>query len=757
MRTLLLFPPQAHFTQPYLALPSLTAYLKANGFPDTHQRDLNLDSLEYFLSKERLALARDRVRERLAEFSGDRPLGLADMDRFKTLAEADLAADSVVDGIDDAIAVLRDPVRFFDYDEYIRAVKRLDRAFKLVSAEWYPTVLSANSFAMRHSIERESEVLASISNEAENPYLEYFRARVIPEIVAMKPDLVGISITYGSMIIPAVTLAALIRSALPEVHITVGGGLLAYAGPKFAKSGRVFDVIDSIVMLEGEGPLLGIARAVRDGASIETVGNLIWRKDGRVTTNATVPPLEIDSLPTPDFDGLPMDRYFSPRIALPLAITRGCYYEKCVFCTLYKVIGPGYRQRRLDKIIDDVAAVTEKYGSNVVYFVVEDMPPVLFRQLPDALGKRGLDIRWWTDARLERNLYTKEMCEKLHASGCRRIAFGFESASQRVLDLMEKGTAIDEAAGILKNVSDAGIAVVLYTMIGFPTETAEEARATLEWIRAHRDTIQEVSLRIFYIDLLSSIYAHPEKLGIQRIVADESKDWQVYYDHEIDRGLTRAEARTIFFDFMEAVRREFPLFMGDNLWLFELKSHHFLWLCHGEDAAKNGGDPLDVFHGRTAASAAFAAPQDLESARPRVADDVTIRELPYDLGEITTRITAAEDATLRPRYQSGAFKNEMFEQMQSEIDSVAPKATAAVYRGRTSDFLKLGKDAARILAALDGTKSVAEVVAGFAPAQRPKLVEFVKSLFARGLARDAADSARPSPTRAIVEVEQEAS
>src|SRR6185295_5986306 len=113
----------------------------------------------------------------------------------------------------------------------IRAVKRLDRAFKLVSAEWYPTVLSANSFAMRHSIEREAEVLAALSNEKENLYLEYYRERALPEIVAMAPDLVGISVTYGSMIIPAFTLARLIREALPSAHITVGGGLLAYAGP----------------------------------------------------------------------------------------------------------------------------------------------------------------------------------------------------------------------------------------------------------------------------------------------------------------------------------------------------------------------------------------------------------------------------------------------------------------------------------------------------------------------------------------------
>jgi anaerobic magnesium-protoporphyrin IX monomethyl ester cyclase len=736
MRTLLLFPPQAHFTQPYLALPSLTAYLKANGFPDTHQRDLNLESLEYFLSRDRLARAAERVRAALAEFKGDVPLPLAEMDRFRTLAEASLAADSVVEGIEDAVAVLRDEVRFYDYDEYVPAVKRIDRAFKLISAEWYPTVLSPNSFAMRWSIERENDVLAAISDEPGNPYIEFYREVVIPSIVAMNPDLIGISITYGSMIIPAFTLARLIKEVLPNVHITIGGGLLAYAGAKIAKSGKVFSVIDSIVMLEGEGPLLGLARAIENNTSLAEIGNLIWCNDGAVVTNRSVAPLEIDSLPTPDFEGIPLDRYFSPHIALPLAITRGCYYEKCVFCTLYKVIGPGYRQRNIEKILDDIEAVATRWKSNYVYFVVEDMPPVLFRNLPDALARRNLDILWWTDARLERNLYSRELCDRLYAAGCRRIAFGFESASQRVLDLMEKGTAIEEAEGILENVTNAGIAVVLYTMIGFPTETADEARLTLEWIRSHRNLIQEVSLRIFYIDLLSSVYAHPETLGITKIHHDATKDYQVYYDHDCSTGMTRPEARQVFFEFMEVVRTEFPLFQGDNLWLFELKSHHFLWLC------REG--TLDVFAGRSTPRIAKSIPEPFDHAKPRRAENVVVTTLPYDLMALSKTLLDAEDRTLRPRYQSGSFKAEMIEQLGDEIDPAPPAPTPIAYRGATSDLLRIGRDAAAILAALDGETTIADLVRRYPAAKRDAVRTFVRSLFERGLV----EAARlPAPTR----------
>ena len=174
MKTWLVFPPQAHPTQPALCLPSLTAYLREQGFEDTHQRDLNLDAHEYFLSRERLSLARDRVCSAFEALPSGAPLPLSDMDRFRVLAEAHGSADAVVEGIEDAKAVLRDPDRFYDYDEYLRAVKTLDRAFRLISAEHYPSVLTPHNFTLKYSIEREAEILLGLDHPhivrvADNP------------------------------------------------------------------------------------------------------------------------------------------------------------------------------------------------------------------------------------------------------------------------------------------------------------------------------------------------------------------------------------------------------------------------------------------------------------------------------------------------------------------------------------------------------------------------------------------------------------
>src|SRR5262249_62376150 len=160
-------------------------------------------------------------------------------------------------------------------------VKLLDRAFRLISAEHYPSSLTPHNFTLKHSIEREAEVLAAVFDEEANFFCEYYREKALPEILALAPDLLGISLTYTSQGVPGLALARMVKEARPSIHITVGGGLLAYLGEKMSRSGKVFSVVECVIVLEGEGPLHELARDVAAGTERpdERLGNFTW-KDG---------------------------------------------------------------------------------------------------------------------------------------------------------------------------------------------------------------------------------------------------------------------------------------------------------------------------------------------------------------------------------------------------------------------------------------------------------------------------------------------
>ncbi|MEM7518824.1 MAG: cobalamin-dependent protein, partial [Planctomycetota bacterium] len=366
--------------------------------------------------------------EGLASLDAKESLRFSEMERYQMLSEIALTGPDVVRSIEEAKRTIRTPELFYDYQRYLRAGRTLEQGLRLLSAEYAPTRLTPHNFVMRNRLEFSGEIVAALDDRAHNPYVEWFEEDLVPRIQAADPDLLGISVTFGAQAIPALTLCKQLKAWKPDLHITLGGGLLAYIAEKLVKNEAVWDLFDSIVMLEGERALHHLCEAVDEGREdLSNVTNLIWRSPrGEVRVNTQQEPLDIKELPTPDFDGLPLDKYFSPELVLPLASTRGCYWGKCVFCTLYTVIGPGYRGRTVDQTVEDLAFLKEKYNTKHFYMVIEDLPPNHAKALPRKIIEAGLDIDWWCDARLEHDVFTQEVCDDLAEAGCKRIAFGYE-------------------------------------------------------------------------------------------------------------------------------------------------------------------------------------------------------------------------------------------------------------------------------------------------------------------------------------------
>ena len=686
----LVFPPQGHFTQPYLSLPSLAAYLRTHGVGRVELVDASIEAYDHFLSRGRLERSLERIRAGagLAALEARSELGFSEMERYQTLSEIELIGGEVAERIDEAKAVLRTKADFYDYERYLWAGRTVEQALRIVSAEFAPTRLSAHGFVMRNRVERSEEIVAALTDGAHNPFIEYFREHTLPRLKEIDPDLIGISVTFPSQAIPSLTLARMIKEWKPAVHITLGGGLMAYVAEKLSKQTAVWDLVDSFVMLEGERPLLALCEAVEGERELDSIANLVWRDDaGQVRHNTHTDPLDIKSLPTPDFDGMPLAKYFSPELVLPLAITRGCYWGKCVFCTLYTVIGPGYRGRTIEQTVEDIRSLKEKYGARHFYLAIEDLPPNMAKALPRAMIEARLDVDWWCDARLEHDVFDQQVCDDLAAAGCQRIAFGFESSSKRVLDAMCKGIDPDASLELVRRVRHAGISVTLYCMVGFPTETKEEALATLDTIMRHRELIQEVSVRVFYLDESSEIFKRRDEFDIVEIYPDPDADLQVYYDFKTSRGMSRRDAREVYLEFTRALRSHFPVFQNDNMLYHELKGHYFLYLSkHGswerlcEEVLERprGADPVE-------------APR-----RRRLLE----RELAFDRAGIDRRLASIDSHALRPRYQSDLIDERDRERLDRELEPEHRAPSRLVYDPASGELQCLSPrrgDAARAL------------------------------------------------------------
>jgi hypothetical protein len=712
----LIFPPQAHPTQPYLALPCLKSWLAEHGFPDVELLDLSVESYDHFLSAGYLERAALRAKERvpLEDFEDRRGLAFEDMPAFRAAAETRASARALVGRVEGAKAVVRGE-GFHDPERYLPATRTLEAALRVVSAAHHPTELSLHNFTMRHSIERSEEVLAATVDEAENPYIAYLRTEVLPRLVARRPRVVGLSVIYGSQLIPALTLGRMIREELPDCHVTSGGGFLAYIGQKLMRAPGIEECLDSLVEHEGERPLEQLCRALAEGTSLAAVDSLTWfdrsGPEVRTVTNLRGHPIDLHEAPTPDFDGLPLDRYFSETVVLPYDVNRGCYHSECTFCTLPTVIGPGFRTRRVSDMVDDLLALKGKYSCDHFYLVTDCMPPATMRELPRELIERDAGIYWSADAKIERRSYQDGGAERLYESGCRKLLFGFESATPRLLAMMEKGQTLDDVRFVSAACRDAGISVTWYAMVGFPSETPEEAEATLEFIEQAGDLVQEVSLQAFHLDEMSDVFHTPGRYGV-RVLDDPRADLALYHDYEVESGMSQEEAAELYAEAKGRLRALLPMFRGENLVYFMQKSHYFLHLCRGVR-------PLEF-------SRACAERHEARLARGpeaglAVADDLTLVELPFSHSEARRALASGLAQAQRPEDRTGTFDAGAAAQAARRLGPLRREPRVLVYAADEAEFVELRPDGARALEALreaGGLGDLREAIDAATPAGR---------------------------------------
>ncbi len=732
----LIFPPQGHFTQPYLALPCLKAYLAANGFEDVELIDASIEAYDRFLSRPYLKRAAERVAERLplARYARADLLALAEIEAFRAAAESAASAESLARDVEPAKAVLRGE-GFYDVERYVPAVRTLYHGLRLVSAAHFPSQLTPHNFTMRYANDRSRDVLAAARDRAENPFIEHFEDELLERLVARRPRVVGLSVIYGSQLVPALTLGRLIKERLPECHVTAGGGFLAYIGAKVMRAPGMESCLDSLIFHEGEAPLLALCRALAEGRDLGAVGSLTWfeRRPGaapRPVENPPAHPIPLDQAPIPDFDGLPLALYFSPELVIPFDINRGCYYGECTFCTLPTVIGPGYRTRRAETIADHVLRLRDRYGARCFNFITDCMPPGMIADLPDALIEREADIRWWSDARVEPRAYTREGARRLYESGCRKLLFGFETATPRLLKLMKKGQSVKATLDVARNCDAAGISVTFYAMVGFPSETREEARATLDFLLANKDVVREVSLQTFHVDEVSQIYRDPAAFGV-RMLSDPGADLALYHEYEAEQGMTANEAAEMFEEMMAGFRRELPLFSGDNVFYFMQKSHYFLHL------ARDVGP--EAFAERCRARAA-ARGDGAPGSGLAPAPGLALVDLPFSYTEAVRALAHPLARAERPDFLTGRYVAGAREEAERAVGTLAPARRVLAYAGG-GEFVELRPDGRRALEALAEAGSLEALLDGAgAPPAAERLQAFAARLERRGLLRSAAES-----------------
>jgi anaerobic magnesium-protoporphyrin IX monomethyl ester cyclase len=550
--TLLLFPPQWTPQNPHYAITSIAGHMRSRG----HRvllRDLNVELYDELLTPEYLQLSRQKVllnqsylRPRCAMnmMLGDtstahriETLKLQEIDRF--LKEEKKTFDTIGELIMDAKETFRDRRRFYNPLLLVDAFCVLDKALEIISLPYYPARLSFNGFSQPHCLFNTHSLIVHTGDKELNMFHSYFAGKV-PGLLAHEPSLIAFSINSFSQVLPGLTLARMVKSQAPSgCLICIGGNFFTRVKETLRARPEFFQHFAHVVALgEGEKQMAVMADIwkKRDMSLLSRVPSILYFDEptGAVISSKERAPEKLDRLGFQDFEGLPLEKYFTPDLVACIQSSKGCYWGKCTFCD--SDFGVKKDVKSHDRLIAEARHLKDRFGIRHFEFIDESIRPEYMKEIARRLLEEKLRVCWFSNGRTEEG-FDGELLELLFESGLTMILWGFESGSERIMNLINKGVSLKKRVEILSRSSQAGIWNFAYIFFGFPTETEEEAMDTIRALCDHKDVIHSYGRSVFTLGKHSILRFKAEKYGIFDIM-EEGEELSTEIKYRSRSGLT---------------------------------------------------------------------------------------------------------------------------------------------------------------------------------------------------------------------------
>jgi anaerobic magnesium-protoporphyrin IX monomethyl ester cyclase len=302
-------------------------------------------------------------------------------------------------------------------------------------------------------------------------------AQIVLAIRTIGPDVVGLTSTTFNWPVVA-RLARRVRAAMPGIPIWVGGPQLAL----YPEECLTEQAVDLAVVGEGDETVVELLQRLAAGEELDGVAGTVARRGGELVHGPPRAPVaDLDSLPMPAIDLLPMARYRSLDLPSPfvsMVTSRGCPF-RCRYCSQVYV-GGMYRSHGPARVVAEMVRARRKFGAREIVFFDETF--TLERdwvfEVCERILAADLDVPWNVRTRVDR--LDRETLVAMHEAGCISVHVGIESGSPRVQKLMNKNLDLSGIGDALQGAREIGMETRGYFLIGYPGETREEIGQTIQ-------------------------------------------------------------------------------------------------------------------------------------------------------------------------------------------------------------------------------------------------------------------------------------
>lgn len=334
------------------------------------------------------------------------------------------------------------------------------------------------------------------------------------------------------------------------IPVVIGGPY--FSQPEIIEDWARIDGLSALAAGEVELELPAILQTILSGKDPAShPGIVVADSHGRARGGMSTPLKELDAVPFPDYSDFPWSAY--PNRIAPIITGRGCAWGVCSFCSdVTSTAGRTYRSRSPTSVLAEIAKHHREHG--ISRFVFTDLKLNSSVDMWRAIAARMQDAApqgQWIGAvhvgsEPDNGLSPADL-QAAAKAGCVRLTTGLETGSQRLADLMKKGTRREAVSDFLNNATAAGISTRCTMIIGYPGETADDVHLSAEFLERHEQAIERITLNRLQVVMGTALHRrlrnHPERYAHFKIVHEDARQARV--DHRYDAVETAPHRKAV--------------------------------------------------------------------------------------------------------------------------------------------------------------------------------------------------------------------
>jgi anaerobic magnesium-protoporphyrin IX monomethyl ester cyclase len=316
--------------------------------------------------------------------------------------------------------------------------------------------------------------------------------KIAERVREFNPDVVGVSCLFAAIEKDAVNVCDIVKKVKPGACTVVGG---AHAGAIADKLVEQNQSVDFVIQGEAELTFVELLAAIPNEGRIAGIDGLAFRADGKTRLNPKSKYIQdLDILPFPARHLFDMNKYFQKASAhgnfkkspyTQIISSRGCPF-KCTFCALGNHWGSKQRMRSAENVLEEIEFLVNTYHIKELHFEDDNLTADKKRALRifNGMIEKKFDLIWVVPSGMAVASLDEELLVKMKESRCYSVTLAIESGSQWVITkLMKKPVNLKKVPDMVKTVRKAGLEVRAFFIIGYPDETKETIRETVEYAK----------------------------------------------------------------------------------------------------------------------------------------------------------------------------------------------------------------------------------------------------------------------------------